>query len=138
MNRAFCLLAAVQALWLGAPIAQTPGDTSTQRPRFHVSVEMVNLSITVFDEKHRLVTDLAEESGGSAFDPERIEDLAEVYDRIANELKSQYELSYISTNNEADGTWRRIQVLCNRVGMNMRTRTGYYAPPTARLHRRKK
>jgi Ca-activated chloride channel family protein len=71
---------------------------------------------------------LATESGGSSFSPEQIKDLAGVYDQIAAELKSQYNLGYISTNAETDGAWRRIQVRCNRPGLEVRTRNGYYAP----------
>jgi len=71
---------------------------------------------------------LATESGGSAFAPARIKDLSDVYEQIASELKSQYNLGYISTNTETDGAWRRIQVLCNRSGQEVRTRNGYYAP----------
>ncbi len=80
---------------------------------------------------------LAAESGGSSFAPERIEDLSGVYERIATELKSQYNLAYVSTNTAADGSWRRIQVLATRPGMEMSTRAGYYAPrPKPRSTRR--
>jgi Ca-activated chloride channel family protein len=78
---------------------------------------------------------LAEESGGSSFAPERIKDLSGVYDRIASELKSQYHLGYTSSNAVKDGSWRRLQVLCSRPGMEVRTRAGYYAPRAARVHR---
>ncbi len=71
---------------------------------------------------------LATESGGSSFSPEQIKDLSGVYEQIAAELKSQYNLGYISTNEKTDGAWRRIQVLCNRPGLDVRTRNGYYAP----------
>jgi len=76
---------------------------------------------------------LAEESGGSSFSPEDIKDLSGVYDQIADELKSQYNIGYMSANTDADGTWRRIQVLCKRPGLDLRTRAGYYAP-RARRH----
>jgi Ca-activated chloride channel family protein len=80
---------------------------------------------------------LATESGGSSFAPERIEDLAGVYERIATELKSQYNLGYLSSNTAADGSWRRIQVMSHRPGMDVRTRAGYYAPrPRPRSMRR--
>ena len=45
--------------------------------------------------------------------------------------RSQYNLGYISTNAKTDGAWRRIQVLCNRPGLEVRTRNGYYAPRAA-------
>ena len=75
---------------------------------------------------------LAEESGGSSFSPEGIKDLSGVYDQIASELKSQYNIGYTSTNTVADGSWRRVQVLCDRSGMDVRARAGYYAPRTRR------
>jgi VWFA-related protein len=81
---------------------------------------------------------LAFESGGSSFAPERIEDLAGVYERIAAELKSQYNLGYVSTNTVADGSWRRIQLQCTRPGMVVRSRAGYYAPrPLPRSRRQR-
>jgi VWFA-related protein len=75
---------------------------------------------------------LAEESGGSSFSPENIKDLSGVYDQIADELKSQYNMGYTSSDTLTDGTWRRIQVLCTRPGMDVRTRAGYYAPRARR------
>jgi VWFA-related protein len=79
---------------------------------------------------------LAEESGGSSFSPEGIKDLSGVYDQIADELKSQYNMGYTSTNIAADGRWRRIQVLCKRPDMDVRTRAGYYAPRPRRSRRK--
>jgi Ca-activated chloride channel family protein len=78
---------------------------------------------------------LAKESGGSAFSPENIKDLAGVYGEIASEIKSQYNLGYISTNTQADGKWRRIQLICTRPGMDLRTRSGYYAKSPSRRRR---
>ena len=80
-----------------------------------------------FDAKYVLDT-LALETGGASYAPQRLEDLSGVYERIATELKSQYNLGYRSTNSKADGTWRHLQVFCTRDGTTVRTRTGYYAP----------
>ena len=41
---------------------------------------------------------LAQETGGRAFFPEKIEDLNGVYSQIADELASQYTLGYTSRN----------------------------------------
>lgn len=71
---------------------------------------------------------LAEDTGGAAFLPETIDDLAGVYDRIAADLKSQYNLGYVSNADGSPGTWRRIQVLSSRDGVQARTRSGYYTP----------
>lgn len=78
---------------------------------------------------------LAEESGGSSFSPAGIKDLSGVYDQIADELKSQYNIGYTSSNTVADGNWRRLQILCTRPDMDVRTRAGYYAPRPRRSRR---
>ena len=71
---------------------------------------------------------LSRETGGSSHAPAKIKDLAGVYERIAAELKSQYNIGYVSTNAKTDGTWRRLQLLCNQEGTEVRSRVGYYAP----------
>jgi Ca-activated chloride channel family protein len=79
------------------------------------------------DAKYELEK-LSIETGGSSFAPARIDDLAGVYERIAAELKSQYNIGYVSTNTKTDGSWRRLQVMCNQEGTEVRSRVGYYAP----------
>jgi hypothetical protein len=53
-------------------------------------------------------------------------------EKIATSLKSQYLLSYRSTNTSTDGKWRDIRVRVKTVpGMpplTVTSRTGYYAP----------
>ncbi len=71
---------------------------------------------------------LALETGGRAFFPARIEDLAGVYSQIADELASQYVLGYISKNPRRDGAWRRVAVRVDRTGAVTRTRSGYFGP----------
>jgi VWFA-related protein len=71
---------------------------------------------------------LAQETGGRAFFPSRIEELAGVYSQIADELATQYVLGYVSTNSKRDGAWRRIAVRVDREGATARTRLGYFGP----------
>jgi VWFA-related protein len=79
---------------------------------------------------------LARESGGVSYAPEKLSDLSGVYEQIANELKSQYSLGYVSTNTATDGAWRRLQVISIEAGTEIRTRPGYFAPRPARRSRR--
>ncbi|HEX9726026.1 MAG TPA: VWA domain-containing protein, partial [Vicinamibacteria bacterium] len=79
------------------------------------------------DAKYELEK-LSVETGGSSFAPAGIDDLAGVYERIAAELKSQYNIGYVSTNAKTDGSWRRLQVMCDQEGTEVRSRVGYYAP----------
>ena len=74
-------------------------------------------------------TTLARDTGGQAHFLRGIAELGGTYDRVAEELRSQYNLGYFSDNGTRDGRWRRIQVrLTSRAGFQVRHRTGYYAP----------
>ncbi len=81
-----------------------------------------------FSEAEHVIKKLAEETGGQWFFPQQIEELESVYDRIARELKSQYNVGYISNNIKRDGSWRRVVVQTDRPNLLVRTKLGYYAP----------
>jgi VWFA-related protein len=78
----------------------------------------------------RLLRVLAHESGGEIHHPGSIRDLDRVYSRIAEELRSQYAVGYVSSRTSQDGRWRRIEVrVRGRGDLRVRHRTGYYALP---------
>ena len=81
-----------------------------------------------FREAEFVMRQLAQETGGRAFFPERIEDLDGVYTQIADELASQYTLGYTSKNTRRDGSWRRVVVQVSRANVTPRTKRGYFAP----------
>lgn len=81
-----------------------------------------------FREAEFVLRQLAQETGGRAFFPQRAEDLKDVYGQIADELSSQYTIGYASKNNRRDGAWRRVVVQTARAGTIARTKRGYYAP----------
>jgi Ca-activated chloride channel homolog len=82
----------------------------------------------VYKEADFVLRQLAQESGGRVYFPDRIEDLAGVYAQIADELANQYVIGYISKNAKRDGAWRRLAVRGNREGTTVRTRLGYFGP----------
>jgi Ca-activated chloride channel family protein len=70
---------------------------------------------------------LAESTGGTAFVPEKIEDLTLVFDQIAAELRAQYLLQYYSNNQAAGKQFRRISVAVpGQPQLRVRSRQGYY------------
>ncbi len=72
---------------------------------------------------------LAEETGGRAFFPSKILDLERNFSDINQELRSQYYLFYVSSNQNRDGRFRKIEVrLPNRKDLRARARRGYRAP----------
>jgi VWFA-related protein len=76
----------------------------------------------------KVLEQLAEETGGRAFFPYRVDDLAQSFLDIGDELRSQYSLAYVPANKSADGKFRRIQIRVNRKGLIVRSRKGYFAP----------
>ena len=81
-----------------------------------------------FREAEFVLRQLAQETGGRAFFPQKAEELASIYGIIADELASQYTLGYAPTNQRRDGAWRRLNVQVNRQGAAARTKRGYFAP----------
>ena len=81
-----------------------------------------------FREAEFVMRTLAQDTGGRAFFPARIDDLAGVYSQIADELASQYTIGYSSGNQRRDGAWRRVVVQVARPSITPRAKKGYYAP----------
>ena len=81
-----------------------------------------------FKEAEFVLRQLSQETGGRAYFPEQIGDLAGAYGQISEELSSQYSLGYTSRNSKRDGAWRRVVVRVGRPGLAARTKQGYFAP----------
>jgi len=89
----------------------------------------VGMGTTFLDvDLRRILKTLSEETGGRAYFPSKVEELQDVYQEIADELKSQYYITYEPTNTVWDGRWRKIR-LDGAPGrdLDIRTRSGYYA-----------
>jgi len=71
---------------------------------------------------------MAEETGGRAFFPFEARDLAANFQEISRELRSQYSLAYVSTNDKMDGTFRAISVEPLEKNLRVRAKNGYFAP----------
>jgi Ca-activated chloride channel homolog len=86
-----------------------------------------------FKEAEFVLRQFAQETGGRAFFPNQVADLAAIYGLISDELSSQYTVGYISRNTRRDGSWRRVVVRTTRPNLTARTKLGYFAPtPTSR------
>jgi Ca-activated chloride channel homolog len=72
---------------------------------------------------------LGRATGGQAHFLKAVSQLDGVYDRLAQELRSQYGLGYVSNNPAHDGHWRRVVVRTpNRLNLDVRHKLGYFAP----------
>ncbi len=81
-----------------------------------------------FREATYALRQFATDTGGRAFFPTDIRNLASVYGQIYDELSSQYTLGYTSKNTRHDGAWRRLVVRVSRANTSARTKQGYFAP----------
>ncbi|HEY8537043.1 MAG TPA: VWA domain-containing protein [Vicinamibacterales bacterium] len=81
-----------------------------------------------FNESDFVLRQLAQETGGRAFFAQSVNELAGIYDQIAEELSSQYTIGYTSKNPKRDGAWRRIVVRVKAPNATARTKQGYYGP----------
>jgi VWFA-related protein len=72
---------------------------------------------------------IAEATGGRAFFPFQLTDVANAFMQIQAELRSQYALSYKPADFQADGRYRTIAIEAkDRKHLRVRSRRGYYAP----------
>jgi len=70
---------------------------------------------------------LAEATGGRVIEVGNKQDkLRDAFNQIQNELRSQYNIGYTSTNNKLDGTYRKIQIK-EKGDYKVQARQGYYA-----------
>ena len=81
-----------------------------------------------FRQAEFVLKQLAQETGGRAFFPGTVAELAKIYEQISQELSSQYALGYVSKNQARNGAWRRVSIRIAHPGLSARTRLGYYAP----------
>lgn len=82
------------------------------------------------DANPRVLKRLARTTGGEAFFPAHHEVVVEICGRIANDIRNQYILGYVSTNPSRNGAYRAMRVVAKapRHGkLSVRTRAGYIA-----------
>ena len=89
-----------------------------------------DVQIYVIDLGRALVGDLAEMTGGHSYHGS-VDDLGNICEKIALELKSRYLIGYESSNTNRDGKYRKIRVKttppAGMTKINVRAREGYYS-----------
>jgi VWFA-related protein len=73
----------------------------------------------------RLLTDVAQESGGRLIEARSTEGLREIFLEILAEMKTRYVLSYVPPAPVREG-WHDLDVRVRRKGVDVRARRGYY------------
>jgi Ca-activated chloride channel homolog len=74
----------------------------------------------------RVMDRIAKETGGMHIDAET-EDPHSYFRKIAEELRTSYELAYYPTNAGKDDAFRKVVVKARRAGLTVRSKTGYFS-----------
>ena len=98
--------------------------------RAEAIVYTISTNVTGMRSKgDKVLERIAEATGGRAFFPFQIRNVADDFAVIQDELRSQYALSYKPADFKFDGKYRTIEILAqNHKNLHVRSRHGYFAP----------
>ncbi|HEY3171894.1 MAG TPA: VWA domain-containing protein [Thermoanaerobaculia bacterium] len=92
-----------------------------------ISIYGIGLKISGADlEVKYKLNKLAQATGGQTFYIDSPKNLESIYRQINEDLRSQYLLTYYSTNTTAKDKWRKVEVKVEPTSLQARTITGYY------------
>jgi len=87
-----------------------------------------NIPQEIFLQADQALRKLSYETGGRVLYPNSFGQLDNVYAEVDEELRNQYTLGYISSNSVKDGSYRKINVIVDRLDAKVSARPGYFAP----------
>lgn len=73
---------------------------------------------------------MSEDTGGRLFRVERKTTLEDVFKQLEDEMRNQYTLSYLSTNPNRDGAFRKLEVRPKSKEYKVQARRGYFSSRT--------
>jgi Ca-activated chloride channel family protein len=86
-----------------------------------------NQPASVRNQQRMVLQSMADVTGGQAFFPTHVKELDGVYEKVVAQIRAQYTLGYLSTNDKSDGSWRKVEVKSTRKELRVRSRKGYFA-----------
>ena len=90
--------------------------------------ELEHQSTLTKNQQRVILQQIADATGGRAFFPLAVKELDSVYEKVLAEIRAQYTLGYVSTNETTDGKWRKVDVRVKGRELKTRARRGYFAP----------
>jgi Ca-activated chloride channel homolog len=75
-----------------------------------------------------ILQQLSQESGGESYFSLDAEALGTQFDRVIENLRRRYVVSYTSSNPENDGRWRSVKIRPRRPNVVIAAQSGYFAP----------
>ena len=122
-----------------AMILISDGDDNQSRVHPDEAIKMCQRSETVIyaistnwtpsrGKGDAVLTQMAEDTGGEVFFPPSVEEMANSFKSIEEELRSQYALTYVPADFRANGAFRPIYLFCHDRHYQVLARKGYFAP----------
>ena len=123
-----------------AIILLSDGDDNQSRVTREEAIEMAQraevivyaISTNTADMKglpgDKVLERMAEATGGRAFFPFKIQDVANAFTEIQEELRSQYQVAYKPAEFVPNGKYRSIEIVADNKKYKVRARKGYFAP----------
>jgi len=75
----------------------------------------------------KILERMAQETGGRLFEVKKNQDVAQIYNQIAEELRAQYRLGYTPSQDAASSGYHQVAVDVHQKGLFVQTRDGYYS-----------
>ena len=101
---------------------------STREIRELVRESGVGIYSISFFQGSRLLESISDETGGRLIHVHRLAKLPDAMEKLSRAIRSQYVLSYYSTNSQNDGKYHRVRVELAQPQLRVSWRHGYYAP----------
>jgi len=76
----------------------------------------------------KIMEQIASRTGGQFFEARKKDNLEEIYNQIAEELRGQYLLTYTPDKEDTSGEFHKIALKANNADLSVVTREGYYTP----------
>ncbi len=98
---------------------------------YAISTNSSGFALSIKDNSRKydkILKEMADQTGGQAFFPFKAQDLSQSFDDIGRELRSQYNLAYVSSNPTRDGKFRAIRIVADDKRFHVKARRGYFAP----------
>lgn len=125
-------------------ILYTDGGDTRSAMRFGDVVDLLKASdVTVYaigalehqseavrSRQRMILQQIADATGGQAYFPMSVKELDKIYEQVLAEVRAQYTMGYVSTNEKTDGAWRKVEIRVTRPDakdLKIRSRKGYFA-----------
>ncbi len=95
------------------------------------------LGATEADQNPGMLEKLTKATGGKAYFPHSVSEVAAICAQIARDIREQYILGYSPSSADLEGSYRKIEVKVdapNHERLHVRTRAGYELPPKLTPH----